>query len=773
MALPLSHLRLQAPPLRLLLGAMWRVAQQQAYEHYGILEECVVAATESVPDLLSIKEKTVLLLALRTKIFLSDPDPSHLDRSKVSPVTDGEWDRSMSSLKDAVSKGLDPETLREVFGCEFDAALESLLCHFLSRLQQLLPVPDFAKVSSMLQDDWLKDCLQEVKSQQLKEFLANHSSVHNPTCPAPESKPEVVLKSAWQQLLSLQRMNEVSKTTNKKQETLKPTNQKRNLTTCTNQKSLEPKPVLPTANQTTVVTLLNQNFAFPLVLKQTPYFLFPTKNTPLSKVTSHSSSVSIPTNHSSPVSVSTNHSSHVFIPTNHSSPGSIPTNRKPSKSKLSKPKKRKQISMTNQTHPGCEVEIVINQRTDQSQLTSAPTKDQPAPSSSAVTVQSDAASSEAPQDSLSQNPRRLPQKCPQCGKCFFYRNQVLKHLESNRTCSVASHPIRALHCFQCPASFQTKVELLTHLRTHRAQFPALGQSRPKTGTGPGPKNETGSKTGTGLKTGLRARTGDTQQGAVKEAVQERPSFSCCLCDERFKHQTLLLSHLDQHALKGEEPRYDCLHCEQSFTGSTLLRIHQRTHVPRPFVCDVCGRSYASEVALTAHTKLHGEKRFLCHTCGRGFVSRVALRSHVRTHTGERPYTCTLCGRGFAFNAGLKVHLRRHLGDKPYTCSVCGKGFPSGGDLQAHARTHTGEKPYVCRECGKRFVVSTQLRAHRRTHTGEKPCACPECGKKFSRNFELKRHLRLHFNVRPFQCPHCPKAYTCTNHLRRHLRTHQG
>uniref|UniRef100_A0A3B3ZVS8 C2H2-type domain-containing protein n=1 Tax=Periophthalmus magnuspinnatus TaxID=409849 RepID=A0A3B3ZVS8_9GOBI len=169
-----------------------------------------------------------------------------------------------------------------------------------------------------------------------------------------------------------------------------------------------------------------------------------------------------------------------------------------------------------------------------------------------------------------------------------------------------------------------------------------------------------------------------------------------------------------------EPRYDCLHCEQSFTGSTtlmslnvhtsvphthtctrhldhhiqveslsvlcsvlgstLLRIHQRTHVPRPFVCDVCGRSYASEVALTAHTKLHGEKRFLCHTCGRGFVSRVALRSHVRTHTGERPYTCTLCGRGFAFNAGLKVHLRRHLGDKPYTCSVCGKGFPSGGDL---------------------------------------------------------------------------------------------
>ncbi|KAK7879625.1 hypothetical protein WMY93_033664 [Mugilogobius chulae] len=104
MSPPLSHLRLQAPPLRLLLGAMWRVAKQQAHEHYGMLEEFVAAATESVPDLLSIKEKTVLLLALRTKMFLSDPDPSLLDRSKVSTVTGSEWDRSMSSLKDAVSK---------------------------------------------------------------------------------------------------------------------------------------------------------------------------------------------------------------------------------------------------------------------------------------------------------------------------------------------------------------------------------------------------------------------------------------------------------------------------------------------------------------------------------------------------------------------------------------------------------------------------------------------------------------------------------------------
>ncbi|XP_072309803.1 uncharacterized protein [Eucyclogobius newberryi] len=747
MAPPLSHLRLQAPPLRLLLGAMWRVAQQQAHEHYGMLEEFVAAATESVPELLSVKEKTVLLLALRTKIFLSDPDPSHLDRNKVCTVTDSEWERSMSSLKDAVSKGLDPETLRGVFGSEFDAALESLLCHFLSRLQQLLPVPDFTKVSMMLEDAWLKECLQEVKIQQLKELLTNHSTLHNPTSPVSESKSEVVLKSAWQQLLSLRKKNEESKTTNQKQDQPKPTKQNQDVPKLPNPKPLVPKTVpVKDAQTAAVVTLLNQNVSIPILLKQTPYFL-------------------IPTNQSIPVS---NPNPPLPKPTNQNTLVAIPTNLKSQKSKSTKPKraaprKRKRNSVTtlsNRKPSGGEVEMMSDLGTDQAQPNSAPTLDQSEPSSSTVTNQSDAVSSEASLDSLSQNPRRLAQKCPQCGKCFFYRNQVLKHLESNRTCSIASRP--TLRCFQCPASFETKAELLTHLRTHRAQLPVLGQSRVQT--------QTGNETGTEPNNGLGTRTAG--QEAVKEAAQDRPTFCCSLCGERFKNQALLLTHLDEHALKGQEPRYDCLHCDQSFAGSTLLRIHQRSHVPRPFVCDVCGRSYGSELALTAHAKLHGEKRFLCHTCGRGFVSRVSLRSHVRTHTGERPYTCTLCGRSFAFNAGLKVHLRRHLGDKPYTCSVCGKGFSSGGDLQAHTRTHTGEKPYICRECGKRFVVSTQLRAHRRTHTGEKPFSCPECGKKFSRNSEQKRHLRLHFNVRPFPCPHCPKAYTCTNHLKRHLRTHQ-
>ncbi|KAJ8403258.1 hypothetical protein AAFF_G00354750 [Aldrovandia affinis] len=66
-SLPLSSLRLLAPPLRLVSAAMWQVVQKQDIMHYGKLEELVSLVTEAVPELLSYRQRTQLILALRTK----------------------------------------------------------------------------------------------------------------------------------------------------------------------------------------------------------------------------------------------------------------------------------------------------------------------------------------------------------------------------------------------------------------------------------------------------------------------------------------------------------------------------------------------------------------------------------------------------------------------------------------------------------------------------------------------------------------------------------
>ncbi|MEQ2205961.1 hypothetical protein XENOCAPTIV_019656 [Xenoophorus captivus] len=61
---------------------MWQVVQQQSVKHYGMLEEFVSLVTEAVPQLLTDRQRGLLLLALRVKVTLSDPadDQAHLER---------------------------------------------------------------------------------------------------------------------------------------------------------------------------------------------------------------------------------------------------------------------------------------------------------------------------------------------------------------------------------------------------------------------------------------------------------------------------------------------------------------------------------------------------------------------------------------------------------------------------------------------------------------------------------------------------------------------
>lgn len=69
---PLSSLRLLVPPLRLLTAAMWQVAHQQSVKHYGMLEDFVSLVTEAVPQLLTDRQRSLLLLALRAKVTDDD-----------------------------------------------------------------------------------------------------------------------------------------------------------------------------------------------------------------------------------------------------------------------------------------------------------------------------------------------------------------------------------------------------------------------------------------------------------------------------------------------------------------------------------------------------------------------------------------------------------------------------------------------------------------------------------------------------------------------------
>ncbi|KAG7487270.1 hypothetical protein MATL_G00021400 [Megalops atlanticus] len=110
---------------------MWQVVQQRDIMHYGKLEEFVTLVTEAVPELLSYRQRSHLILALRAR------------------SSDVKVEVSKADFVELVQTLLKDPAEREHFlqlGPSYDSALQMLVWEFLSRLEQLLPVPDLKQV---------------------------------------------------------------------------------------------------------------------------------------------------------------------------------------------------------------------------------------------------------------------------------------------------------------------------------------------------------------------------------------------------------------------------------------------------------------------------------------------------------------------------------------------------------------------------------------------------------------------------------------------------
>ncbi|XP_056223663.1 uncharacterized protein zgc:113263 isoform X1 [Seriola aureovittata] len=204
--LPLRYLRLLAPPLQLLSAAVWQIVQQGLVDHYGMLEEFVTMVTELVPELMSYSQRAQLILGLRARLVLEmcrgehpmdmQAIQPHLDRIKAPVstakdhhVTINQVEESEVNFVELVHSLLDDPSERKYFfqeifpvyfGPKYDTALEMLVWEFISRLDELLPVPDFTQLAALLGDapTFLDDCLQSLfPPEDMKAVLEHHRNL--------------------------------------------------------------------------------------------------------------------------------------------------------------------------------------------------------------------------------------------------------------------------------------------------------------------------------------------------------------------------------------------------------------------------------------------------------------------------------------------------------------------------------------------------------------------------------------------------------------------
>ncbi|XP_076578481.1 uncharacterized protein LOC143314985 isoform X3 [Chaetodon auriga] len=204
--LPVHYLRLLAPPLQLLSAAVWQVVQQGLVDHYGMLEEFVTMVTELVPELMSYSQRAQLILGLRARLVLEmcrgehpvdmQTIQPHLDRIKAPVSTAKDHHATINQVEESevnfvelVHSLLEDPSERKFFfqeifpvyfGSKYDAALEMLVWEFISRLEELLPVPDFTQLAALLRDtpSFLDDCLQSFfPPEDMKAVLEHHRNL--------------------------------------------------------------------------------------------------------------------------------------------------------------------------------------------------------------------------------------------------------------------------------------------------------------------------------------------------------------------------------------------------------------------------------------------------------------------------------------------------------------------------------------------------------------------------------------------------------------------
>ncbi|XP_072311277.1 uncharacterized protein [Eucyclogobius newberryi] len=203
--LPMRYLRLLAPPLQLLSATMWQVVQQSHVQHYGMLEEFVTMVTELVPELMSYSQRAQLILGLRARLVLemcrgeepldTNDIQNHLDRIKA-PGTGKDRPENLDRVEVSQAKFVElvhlllkdsskrnhffQEIFPDFYGPKFDTALEMLVWEFITRLEELLPAPDFTQVASLLGDApcLLEDCLQSFFSaEDMKAVVEHHRNL--------------------------------------------------------------------------------------------------------------------------------------------------------------------------------------------------------------------------------------------------------------------------------------------------------------------------------------------------------------------------------------------------------------------------------------------------------------------------------------------------------------------------------------------------------------------------------------------------------------------
>ncbi|KAM9845843.1 uncharacterized protein ACBR49_010839 [Aulostomus maculatus] len=801
--LPLASLRLLVPPFQLMTASMWQVLQKRDVLNYWKVAEFVSLVMDMIPELLMYKHKMQLNLGLRARYILElcqsdqpvDIICSLLDeiKPKLSSLADMkelEEEEITAHFQELIQILLKDPKERQAFfsevflahyGSQYDRDLQTLFWEFLSRLAQLLPVPDLEQTVCWLgaECSLLKDCVHSVSEPtDLRTLLQHHKRLgHLEQHVPPSNMGDSILSSLTAVPLKPKEQHKQLDISDDTHSTLSLLDEVAvEIITVTDYTEIE-------LTGSTDIDMMRENCFEERVgstVAEDSLILLARETTSEGKV---------------------------------GKAGEETAQEKPGSGLINIPLEdmddsvsfQHQTSVGSHDCPDCEKKFKF---------------------ASSLTAHRVIHTGER------------PHQCNKCGRCFSFRQSLDRHRSTHKSgrkydCVICGETFNSLSartehkqthkedgvytCQKCKKKFNWEMTLARHLKTHTED---LNTSKSTESFEEGQEHNVVETCGNQAQADDGCDPAKAQSskcpasvpgGLVPEHITDIISLVKVRTSTRKRKPTMkiqvinLQKRMTSKRRKGitraNPPELKPLpfNCAEHSYGTTIVSSKEGDEssaadgLPAIFSCPKCGFCHPEEAQVQQHIEtahsleakdnqldpqslIDEEGRFSCFDCEKSFKFQSLLTAHQRIHTGEQPFLCPQCGRRFSFKQSLERHKQTHKSGRKYECPICGEFFKSLLAQTEHKNTHMKNGEYLCSQCGRTFAWKSALVRHLKTHSEdavevERPYKCPRCDLCFSSVGYLKKHLQTHQEERLHTC-NCGKSFAYRAALTAHQRTHQ-
>ena len=153
---------------------------------------------------------------------------------------------------------------------------------------------------------------------------------------------------------------------------------------------------------------------------------------------------------------------------------------------------------------------------------------------------------------------------------------------------------------------------------------------------------------------------------------------CIRCNEFFREEDELATHLHDHAVEDEEnnlgSEIKCQLCFVPFSSLNDLKIHIQDHF-----FDL--KTIGSQLKINPEEEQEQiREKYYCSQCKQEFLTADQCSEHVKRHSEKKKFSCGVCSRVFSRNSSRKRHELKHA-EKRFDCPQCKKSFKKRSELR--------------------------------------------------------------------------------------------